>query len=132
MSGKIDKYVVLKADFNCKCLSVYFTKYLFYQSFLLVHQFTSHKNSQSIFVASKYREAQKIFVYFSMQRISRISAFSSRFCRSASFFRLVFTFMFLPDYQCGEWTCKKLALTLSPFYPFLHLLVWPIPRFYCV
>ena len=26
MSGKINKYVVLKADFNCKCLSVYFTK----------------------------------------------------------------------------------------------------------
>ena len=35
---------------------------------------------------------------FSTQRLSRISAFSSRFCRSASFFRLVFTFKFLPDY----------------------------------
>ena len=34
MFGKINKYVVLKADFNCKCLSVYFTKYLFYQSLL--------------------------------------------------------------------------------------------------
>ena len=34
MSGKINKYVVLKADFNCKCLSVYFTKCSFYQSLL--------------------------------------------------------------------------------------------------
>ena len=42
MSDKINKYVVLKADFNCKCLSVYFTKYLFYQSLLYLEKKNMH------------------------------------------------------------------------------------------
>ena len=42
MSGKINKYVVLKADFNCKCLSVYFIKYLFYQSLLYLEKKNMH------------------------------------------------------------------------------------------